>query len=357
MAAISRLMRPARLAIRIERLLQLRIKPYDGNMTLTVLQRLVLILVALLVMSSGNAARHEYPDKPLRLILPFPGGEGEAVARIIALAVGKSLGQSVVVENKPGAAGNIAAEFVARSPADGYTLLMGFSTIFEINPLLYRELRFDAADFAPVSLVAETHLVLVVNPSVPARSVQELIDHAKANPGKLTFASAGVGSPLHLAGELFMSRTGVKLLHVPYKGGGAAATATAVLGGFADVLFGTVTTSLANIQAGKVRALGVTGTRRFDVLPDVPTMAEAGVSGYNVTAWHSIAVPAATPRPIVQRLQSEIAKAIAAPDVRESLERAGVIPVSSTGEEVARRIETETEHWRRVIKDAGIEPE
>jgi tripartite-type tricarboxylate transporter receptor subunit TctC len=152
-----------------------------------------------------------------------------------------------------------------------------------------------------------------------------------------------------------MSRTGVELLHVPYKGGGAAATA--VLGGFADVLFGTVTTSLANIQAGKVRALGVTGTRRFDVLPDVPTMAEAGVSGYNVTAWHSIAVPAATPRPIVRRLQSEIAKAIAAPEVRESLERAGVIPVSSTGEEVARRIETETEHWRRVIKDAGIEPE
>jgi hypothetical protein len=191
---VSALLHPAPLAIRIGRLLQLRIKPYDGNMTLTVLQRLLLILVALLAMSSGNASRHEYPEKPLRLILPFPGGEGEAVARIIALAVGKSLGQSVVVENKPGAAGNIAAEFVARSPADGYTLLMGFSTIFEINPLLYRELRFDVADFAPVSLVAETHLVLVVNPSLPVNSVKELIDYAKANPGKLTFASAGVGS-------------------------------------------------------------------------------------------------------------------------------------------------------------------
>jgi tripartite-type tricarboxylate transporter receptor subunit TctC len=313
------------------------------------------LAVGLAALTVSNVAQAQYPDRPIKLILPFPGGEGEAVARLIAPSLGQHLGQPVVVESRPGAAGNIAAGFVSRAPADGYTLLMGFSTIFEINPLLYRNLGFDPAQLAPVSLVAETQFVLVVNPSVPARTVQELIAYAKANPGKLNFASAGVGSPLHLAGELFQSRAGVKFLHVPYKGGGEAASA--VLGGHADVLFGTISTSMANVQAGRLRALGVTGERRFAAYPDLPTIAESGVPGYNVTAWHSLALPAGTTPAIVARINEAVVKTLAEPDVRQGLERAGVIPGATTPAEVSRRIDTESKLWKSVIERAGITPE
>ena len=302
-------------------------------------------------------ARAEYPEQPIKLVLPFPpGGETDPFARVVGGAMAKSMGQPVVIENRPGASGNIAFESVARAPKDGYTLLMGFSYPLVVNPLLYKHLSYSAErDLAPISLLGEGQFVLVVNAAVPVKSVAELIQYARANPGKLTFASAGVGSPLHLAGELFMARTGTQMLHVPYKGGGDAARA--ILAGEADVLFGSPSGSLGNIRAGKVRALAVTGSQRLAMLPELPTMEEAGLQGFVVTAWHSLLAPAGTPQPILDKLHREVIKALATPEVREQADKQGLVILTSTPAGVRERARAETVLWGKVINDANIHAE
>ena len=302
-------------------------------------------------------ASAEYPEQPIKLVLPFPpGGETDPVARLVGGALGRQLGQPIVIENRPGAAGNIAFESVARAPKDGYTLLMGFSAPLVVNPLLYKNLPFSVdRDFAPISLLAEGQFMLVVNGGLPVRSVADLVDYARANPGKLTFASAGVGSPLHLAGELFMTRTGVKMLHVPYKGGGDAARA--ILTGEANVLFGSPSGSIGNVQAGKVRALAVTGAKRLPTMPDLPTMEEAGLAGFVVTAWHSLLAPSGTPQPVLDRLHRDLMTALGSAEVREGAEKQGLVIVTSTPAGLRERIRAETAVWRKVIADADIRTE
>jgi tripartite-type tricarboxylate transporter receptor subunit TctC len=321
---------------------------------MTLLLRFALCAFALLFPFA--VAHAQYPDHPIRLVVPFAVGEADVVARLVSQAMKDELGQSVVVENKPGAAGNIAAAFVAKSPPDGYTLFAGFSNVFVTNPSMYKSLPFDPdKDFALISLVAESQFMLVARASLPVSTVKELIEYAKANPGKLTFSSGGIGSPLHLAGELFMTRAGVKLLHVPYKGGQDAARA--VLTGEVDLLFGALSSSISNVQAGKVKAIASTGPTRYAILPDLPTISESGLPGYEVTAWHSIEAPAGTPEPILQVLRNAVHKAIASPEVKSKLEAIGLTPKGSTGEELARRIQAERTLWSGVIKGAGIKPE
>ncbi len=306
------------------------------------------------LMSWALDARAAYPDSPLRLIVGFPGGSGEAQARIVAKTLGQILGQPIIVQGQGGAGGNIAAAYVAKARADGYTMLLGVSTFFEINPLIYRNPGFTARDLRPVSLLSEQEFVLVVRPQLPIHSVQELVAYARANPNKLTNATGGLGSPLDLCSREFMSRTGAKILSVPYKGGGE--DTLALLGGFADMMFGSVTDVTGNIEAGKMRALGVTGTRRLKNFPGIPPIAEAGVPGYDVTIWTCLSLPAGTPDEVVTRLQAASEKAIADPACRAGLEQMGLFPLHLNGADVARRIETEAPMWREIFRKAGVEP-
>lgn len=306
------------------------------------------------LMSWALDARAAYPDSPLRLIVGFPGGSGEAQARIVAKTLGQILGQPIIVQGQGGAGGNIAAAYVAKARADGYTMLLGVSTFFEINPLIYRNPGFTARDLRPVSLLSEQEFVLVVRPQLPIHSVQELVAYARANPNKLTNATGGLGSPLDLCSREFMSRTGAKILSVPYKGGGE--DTLALLGGFADMMFGSVTDVTGNIEAGKMRALGVTGTRRLKNFPSIPPIAEAGVPGYDVTIWTCLSLPAGAPDDVVTRLQAASEKAIADPACRAGLEQMGLFPLHLNGADVARRIETEAPMWREIFRKAGVEP-
>ena len=314
-------------------------------------------VICMIMAGVAPPAAAEYPEQPIRLVLQFaPGGETDPLARTLSQTASKGLGQPIVIENRPGAAGNIAFDLVAKGPKDGYTLLWGFSTPMVVNPSMYKNMPFSVErDFVPIALVAEGQFVLVVNPSVPAKSVKELIDYAKANPGKLTYASTGVGSPLHLAGELFMARTGIKMLHVPYKSGGD--TARAVLAGETDLVFGSISASKANIDAGKVRALAVSGPKRMSILPDMPTIEEAGLPGFVVTAWHSVLAPAGTPKPVVEKLQREFAKALAAPELKETMDKQGLLPNAGTPDTFFDRVRKEEAMWRKVIQDANIKAE
>jgi len=311
-------------------------------------------VVALAATFSLIPAHAEYPEQPIKLVLPFPpGGETDPFARNLGGALGKALGQPIVIENKPGAGGAIAFEAVARAPKDGYTLLMGFSYPLVVNPHVYKKLPYSVEnDYAPVALLAEGQFVLVVNPDVPAKSVSELIAYLKANPGKLNYSSAGIGSPLHMAGELFMARTGTRMVHVPYKGGADAARA--LVSGDVQVLIGSPATLGPSISAGKARPLAVTGPKRLATMPDMPTMSEAGLPGYEVTAWHSLLAPAGTPQPVLDRLQRETLKALNSPEVREPTEKQGLSILAGPPEAVKNRISTESAMWAKVIKDAGI---
>lgn len=302
----------------------------------------------------ASGALAAFPDSPIRLVVGFPGGSGEAQARIVAKTLGKNLGQPIIVQGQGGAGGNIAAAYVAKSRADGYTMLLGVSTFFEINPLIYRNTGFKNADLRPVSLLSEQEFVLVVRPQLPIHSVQELIAYARANPNKLSNATGGLGSPLDLCSREFMSRTGVKILSVPYKGGGE--DTLALLSGFADMMFGSVTDLTGNIESGKMRAIGVTGVKRLRQFPNVPTIAEAGVPSYNVTIWTCLSVPAATPDDVVAKVQAASAKTIADPACRAALEQMGLFPMHMDGADVARRIETEAPLWRDIFLKAGVEP-
>jgi len=266
--------------------------------------------------------------------------------------VGEFLGQSIVIDNRPGAGGNIGSELVARAPADGYTLLYGTNGTHAINQTLYGKLQFDPQhDFAPVSRMTRIAAMMVVHPSVPATSVAEFIQYARANPGKLSFASAGNGTTSHLAGELFKSLAGIDLLHVPYRGGAAAMTD--LIGGQVTMMIDVMPNAYPQARAGKVRALAVTTARRFPSAPDVPTIAESGLPGFEMSAWDGILAPAGTPRPVVDRLNDAIRRALEDPQVKQALLDRGAETVPGTPEEFARHIATESEKWAKVVRQSG----
>jgi tripartite-type tricarboxylate transporter receptor subunit TctC len=305
---------------------------------------------------ASAASADDYPARPIRLLVPFaPGGGADTLARILTPKLSESMGQQWVVDNRGGAGGNIAAETVARAAPDGYTVFMGFSTVLTVNPTLYK-LGFDMAkDLQPVTLLATAQYILVLHPGVPATSLKELVAHLKAKPKSLNCASAGVGSPLHLACELFQKRAGVQLVHIPYKGGGPAAAA--VLGGEAHVLFGSVASSLPHVKSGRLKALATTGTLRSKVAPDLPTMIELGFSGFDVSTWYSLMVPAGTPPAVVVRLRNEGVKAVERPDVQQLMTPQGLEAQTSTPQELAARIRAESATWADVIRSAGIKAE
>lgn len=301
----------------------------------------------------GLALAQAYPSKPIRFVVPYPaGGPLDTVARLLAQKVSESGGQPVVVDNKPGAGGNIGADLVAKSPPDGYTILMGAVATHAINPTLYAGIPYDAArDFAPVTQVASTPNVLVVHPAVAAASVSEFIAYAKANPGKLNFGSGSTGSAGHLAGELFKAMAGVEMTHVPYKG--AAPAMNDLIGGQIQLMFDNLASSLAQVRAGKIRALAVTTARRTPLAPELPTVAESGLAGFDISTWFGVFTPAGTPRAVVDRLHSEFTRALAAPDVREKMQNLGAEPVGNTPQEFAAYIRAEAEKYARVIRASG----
>ena len=314
----------------------------------------LLVAACALALSAPLAFAQTFPAKPVRIVVGFAsGGNVDIPARIVAAKLGELWGTGVVVENRPGAGGNIAAEFVAKAPADGYTLLVCNAASHGINPSFYTKIAFDAVkDFAAISLIGSTSNLLLVHPSVPTATIVEFIAYAKANPGKISMASAGVGTSQHLALELFKSMTGTQLVHVPYKGGHPALTD--VLGGQVQGMFAAVPTSQASIKAGKVRALGATSLKRSSKLPDVPTIAESGVPGFSVTSWYGLCAPAAVPKPVLAKLHDDLAKVLAMPDTQQRLSEQGIDVASSSSEEFAEFIKSEVAKWARVVKEAGI---
>src|SRR5882724_2676525 len=306
---------------------------------------------------SAPAHAQVYPAKALRMIVAYPPGGGtDIVGRMLAQKLGESLGQSVVVENRGGASGNIGTELAARAAPDGYTILMGNVAPNAINVSLFKDLPFDpVADFAPVSLVASTPNILVVHPSTPARTVKEVIALAKAKPGTLNFASAGMGSSSHLAGELFRILAGADIVHVPYKGAGPAMVD--VLSGQVQLYFATMPAAMPHVKSGKLAPVAVTSSRRSQALPDLPTTAESGVSGYEASTWYGLLAPARTPGAAVARLHEGVVKILADAAVREKLADQGFEPVGDSPGEFAAYIKSEIAKWGKVIRDAGIRPE
>ena len=312
---------------------------------------LAFAIVALATTTAGAQAL--YPNKPVRIVVPFPaGGTTDILARAAAQKLSEAWNQPVIVDNRPGAAGNIGAELVAKAAPDGYTLLMGTVGTHAINASLYSKMPYDhVKDFVPVILVAGVPNVLVVNPNLPVKSMQELIDYAKANPGKLNFASSGNGTSIHLSGELFKTMTGVKMSHVPYKGSSPALTD--LIGGQVDLMFDNLPSSLPFIKAGKLRALAVTSTSRAAALPDVPTIAESGVPGFEASSWFGLLAPAGTPRNVVTKVNGDVAKWLASPDAKEKLAAQGANVAGGSPEDFAKHIQTETAKWAKVVKDSG----
>lgn len=313
---------------------------------------------ALGVMALGAAmsAQAAFPDHPIKVVNGFAAGGGsDILLRTIAPAIGEILGQPLIVEYRTGAGGNLAMEAVARAAPDGYTLLMG-SPGLATNPSLYASLPFDPLkDFAPVSLVGTVQNVLVANPALPVKSVQDLVALAKQKPGALNYASPGVGTSLHLAGELFKLDTGTDIVHVAYKGGGQAQTD--VVGGQVQMMFNVVPSALPLVQGGKLRPLAVTGPHRAESLPDVPTMIEAGVPGYTALTWNGLLAPAGTPPEVIARLNDAIVKAMRSPQMKERLAKIGQDAASSTPAEFAAFLRDETAKWSKVIRASGIKPQ
>ena len=308
-----------------------------------------------LAFSSANA-QSPYPAKPVRLVVPSaPGGGTDITARVMAPKLGEYLGQQVVVENRAGAGTMIGGEAVARAAPDGYTLLMGISTL-AINPAMYRKVPYDALkDFAPITQAVALPNILVTHPSLPVKTVKELVAFAKARPGQIQFASAGVGTNPHLTAELFLSMTGLKMLHVPYKGSGAGIID--VIAGHVPVMTPSILTGLPHAKAGRLRALGVTSARRATGAPEVTTIAEAGVPGYEAVQWFGILAPAGTPRAVVERVHREAVRVLQNPEVRQRLVADGAEPVAGTPEEFAAFLRAETAKWAKVVKAIGIKPE
>jgi tripartite-type tricarboxylate transporter receptor subunit TctC len=317
------------------------------------MRRLPALVLALATCACAYA--QNYPTRPVKMVVGFPPGGGtDVVARIIAPGLGENLGQPVVIENRPGATGTVAAAMVAKSPADGYTIMMGHVSVNAIAPSLFPNLQYDVIrDFAPVTLAASVPHFVVVHPSLPVHSIRELIAYAKERPGKLSFPSAGNGSTPHLAGEIFKAMAGVDLVHVPYKGTGQSVAD--LLAGQHQVGFDTAPASAGYVRSGKMRVLGVSSAKRIPEYPDVPTVAEAGVPGYEVITWYGVFAPGGTSPAIVGRLHGEIAKAVQAPAVHARLAEAGADgSVTRTPEEFAAIVRADTARYAKIIKEAGL---
>ena len=312
------------------------------------------LLLALTVFAAPAAAG-DYPSRSIRLIIPFPpGGSNDVVGRIVANQLGQKLGKQVFVDNRSGAGGVVGSDLAAKATPDGYTLLV-ISIAHAVNPWLYKLPYDPIKDFVPVSIIATGTNVLTVNPKVQVHSVKELVDFAKQKPGVLNYASAGIGSFQHLSGELFKLMAGVNIVHIPYKGGGPSMLA--VIAGEAEVMFSSIVQTVPNIQSGQLRALGTGGEKRSPILPDLPTIAEAGVPGYVATNWWGIIAPAGTPQPIVDKLHDAIAELLNSAETKKYLDNEGAAPVQMSSAEFGKFIEAETAKWGPVVKKAGMKAE
>jgi len=322
------------------------------RLSISIALRSVCALILALACAGANA--QAYPSKPIRLVVPYPaGGPLDIMARAIGQKLTEAWNQPVVVDNRAGAGGNIGADLVAKAAPDGYTLLMGAVATQAINPALYSKIPYDAAkDFAAVALVAQVPNILVVNPAVPVKSVHELIELARAKPGTLNFASGSTGSTGHLAGELFKTMAGVDMVHIPYKG--AAPATTDLLAGQVQLMFDNLANALPNVKAGKLRALAVTTLARSPAVPELPTIAESGLPGFDLSTWFGLLVPAGTPPEIVAKLNAEVVRALNASDMRERLQRMGAEPpANNTPEHFAVFIRSEAAKYAKVVKSSG----
>ena len=301
----------------------------------------------------NSAFAQSYPNRPIRWIVPWPpGGGADMVSRLLSPKIAEALGQQIIIDNRGGAGGNIGAEIAAKSPPDGYTIVFAYSGTHSVNPSIYSKMPFQESDFAPILWMAVGPQVLVVHPSVPAKNVKELIVIGKARPDQLAYSSSGTGAINHLAGEMFKMVTGVKIVHVPYKGGGPASIA--LLSGEVGVMFSDPGVIRPHIESGKVRAFAVTTPQRSLGMPNLPTIVESGVPGYDVTSWNGMLVPARTPPEIIKRLNVEFNKAINIPDIRERLIANGHEPVGGEPERFSELIRTETAKWAKVVKASGM---
>ncbi|WP_427912629.1 Bug family tripartite tricarboxylate transporter substrate binding protein [Ramlibacter sp. MMS24-I3-19] len=309
---------------------------------------------AALCLTAAGAFAQAWPTRPVTLVVPFPPGGGtDTGARILAEQLGKKWGQPVVIENKGGAAGQIGADIVAKARPDGYTLLMGNIGTQAINPVLYAKLPYDADKaFAPVSLVAELPLAMMVNPAVPAKNVKEFVALAKAEPGKLSYSSSGAGGGPHLAAEMFKDATQTFIVHVPYRGGGPAIAD--LLAGHVQLSFMTVFEASGQVKAGKLRALAVTSDKRVSALPDVPTLAESGLPGFNSISWIGILAPAATPKDLVEKIAADIRETVARDDVKDKLVQLGAVPLTNSPSQFAAMIDKDRKRYGQIIKERNI---
>ncbi len=322
-------------------------------------RRAVLAGAALALLSAAlpAAAQQDYPNKPIRLVVPFaPGGVTDTGARVVAEQLGKRLGQQVVVDNRPGASGNIGTQLVATSPPDGYTLALGFDGTMVINPHVFASVPFDTVrDFVPVSKIGDAVLIVIVHPSVPVKNLQELIAYSKSTPGGLSYGSAGTGSTPHIGGELLKQRTGANLVHVPYKGGGQAMSD--LVGGTLPMLYTAVAGAYPFVTKGQARAIAVSSRQRLPSLPDVPTFAESGVPGFELSSWIGVFAPARTPKPVVDRLQQALHEVVFMPAVKERLAALGIEAVGNTTAEFGKQIKDDLERYEKVVKDSKIRVE
>jgi tripartite-type tricarboxylate transporter receptor subunit TctC len=312
---------------------------------------------ALLALWAGSTAAQTYPAKPIRLMVPFPpGGSTDIVARIVAQKLAAQLGQPLVIENRGGAGGTLGAAVVAKAPADGYNLVVGTTSTHVVAPSVYQKLEYDPVkDFAPIGLMAVTPYLLVVNPGVPAKNVKELVALMRSQPGKLNYASAGVGSTTHLAMEMLKGASQTYALHIPYNGNGPAGTA--VIAGQVEILFGSMPAVLPHAKSGRVRALAVGTPKRSPSLPDVPTVAESGYAGFDASLWLALMAPAGTPAALIERLNRELIAAVGSKETSEALDKNGAEPITSTPAELAAMIQEGVSKYAKIVKDAGVKPE
>ena len=314
-------------------------------------------LVLLGALASGTAIAQAYPTRTIRLVVPFPpGGATDIITRSVAQKLSEQLGQSVVVDNKPGAGGSIGSDLVAKAAPDGYTILMATTSTHSIGPALNPKLPYNPErDFAPVSLVATSPNLLVVTPTIPVNNLKEFIAYAKAHPGQLNYASSGTGTIVHLSGELFKSMTGLDIVHVPYKG--TALALPDLINGQVTMIFDNIVSAMPQVKSGKVKVLAISSAKRSSLVPDVPTMAEAGLPGYTSDTYFGVFAPPGTPKEIVDRLSRELAKAVNAPDVKERLAGQGAEAVGGSPADLAKAVRADAEKWGKVIKNAGVKVE
>jgi tripartite-type tricarboxylate transporter receptor subunit TctC len=322
----------------------------------TLMRNLSALMIAATMAVALPAAAQNYPNKPVRIVVvSTPGGSVDTLARAIAPRLSSKWNQQVLVDNRPGAGGAIAAELVAKAPPDGYTLMMGTIASLATNVSLYKSLPYDPVkDFAPITLVATQNLVLLVHPSIPSRSVKELVALAKKQPGKLTFASAGNGVGGHLSGELFKMLAQIDILHIPYKG--VQPAMMDVVGGQVTMVFASIASGMAQVAGKRLYPLAVTGAQRSPAAKQLPTMVEAGIKGYESSTWYGLVAPAGTPAELINRLNAEVVAGIKSPDLNERLIREGADPVGNSPAEFAKYMQSEIDKWRKVIRAAGIEP-